>query len=78
MDRVGNSRLANPFRCLLFAGVCLVIVPAACSKERDNPWDPYGINPGRRDGAATDQKVKPDQKAGLDWKVRPDRKAGPD
>jgi len=45
MNSTTNHRFDSPRCCLLFVCLCLVILPSACSKERDNPWDPHGINP---------------------------------
>ena len=48
---------------LLLGYMLLLFIVPACSKDRDNPWDPHGINPGQHDIAIADQKVTPDQKA---------------
>ncbi len=50
----------NPRDWSLCALLSLVILSAACGKERDHPWDPHGINPIKYDAGGADQQV-PDQ-----------------
>ena len=46
-------------RILVLAGLLGIV--AGCLPERDNPWDPGGVNPGQRDGGTPDQKITTDQ-----------------
>lgn len=55
MSRTRSLGPKDPCRFLLLTGLCTIILPAACSKERDNPWDPHGINPRQRDIAIADR-----------------------